>query len=361
MIAPRYARFGRQGFTLIELLVVIAIIGVLVGLLLPAVQKAREAANRAQCTNNLKQMGLALHMYNDQYKKFPSPSEGTNYATSPPSTSFGAVPTDGQSLFTYLLPYMEQEDVFNLFNFAYYYNDSGAPGNQSAARIVIPSFVCPSNPLRPVNSLDSVGFAYVDYGPTVYCDIDPAFGTTATVMRNPATRMDGALHKGFSRIGDIRDGLSNTIAISEDVGRYESMDGAYLDPVVANGQSGFMPAGSGFTNRAFWRWAEGDSGFGVSGPSNQSTNQAPLAQQAINNNKQPFGGPGDCPWTTVKGNCGPNDEIFGFHGPGANLLFMDGHVSFVNEKIFPVALRYLVTSNEGISPNSTLIGGTIDY
>jgi prepilin-type processing-associated H-X9-DG protein len=217
---------------------------------------------------------------------------------------------------------------------------------------VIPSYVCPSNPLRPTNSRDSLGFAYVDYGATVYTDIDPGFGTTTTVMRNKATRMDGALHKGGSKIGDIRDGTSNTIAIAEDVGRFEQMPGAYVDSV---GAAGFLPATNqvgGVWYRAFWRWAEPDNGFGVSGPSNQPTNPSALAQIAINNNKTPFGGPPDCIWTVVKSNCGPNDEIFSFHGPGANMVFMDGHVSFVNQNVNPVSLRFMVTAAEGISVNS---------
>ena len=143
---------------------------------------------------------------------------------------------------------------------------------------------------------------------------------------------------------------------------------------------------SGTLTRAFWRWIEADNGFGVSGPGNQtvtptsyawtgSTNTSLAAQvaissqHAINNNKIPFNGPGSggstpsgnpntagggCVWKDWT-NCGPNDEIFGSHGPGANAVFMDGHVSFLAEDINPVVLRYLVTSKEGVAP------GNADY
>src|SRR5262249_19544288 len=123
--------------------------------------------------------------------------------------------------------------------------------NLIVAQNAIPTYLCPSNPLRPASGLDSAGFGYTDYGATVYCDIDPVTG-----VRNKATRMNGALHgtpdgKGSTQ-ANILDGLSKTIAIAEDVGRYEAMPGAYPDPITGN-------------LRAFWRWAEPDNGFGVSG------------------------------------------------------------------------------------------------
>ena len=153
------------------------------------------------------------------------------------------------------------------------------------------------------------------------------------------------------------DGTSRTIMVTEDVGRYEGMAGAYPDPV--------NPA----VDRAFWRWAEPDSGFGVSGDPLFSTTaaltsatayssipvplnlasapNASVSFKGINNNKTPFGGPPSCPWNASASNCGPNDEIFGFHGSGANAVFADGHVSFLNENLNFQVLRALVTKAGG--------------
>jgi prepilin-type processing-associated H-X9-DG protein len=171
----------------------------------------------------------------------------------------------------------------------------------------------------------------------------------------------GQIFKGpFSgngpRITDITDGTSRTIMVAEDVGRYEGMAGAYPDPVLTTAATTI--------NRAFWRWAEPDNGFGVSGdPLYTATDQGAVPQQlpataapvpgaqfkAINNNKTPFGGPPHCPWNTGNSQCGPNDEIFSFHGNGANVVFADGHVTFLNENTNFQVIRALVTKagNDG--------------
>src|SRR6187200_88594 len=107
----------RRGFTLIELLVVIAIIAILIALLLPAVQQAREAARRAQCKNNLKQIGLAIHNYESTHSRLPAAGEGTNFSTSPPSTWFGL-----HSLFSQILPYVDRATTYQQFDFGLGYN-----------------------------------------------------------------------------------------------------------------------------------------------------------------------------------------------------------------------------------------------
>ncbi len=298
---------GIRGFTLVELLVVIAFIGVLVGLLLPAVQAAREAARRMSCSNNMRQIGLATHNYESAHRRLPSGGQGTNFSTTPASTTF-----DVHSAFTAILPFMEQSNVYSQMDLKFAYN--ATPQNISAAKQVVSSFICPSNAWRP-SPKDVDGFGCTDYGPIYYVDLDPITG-----LQNKALRAEGALVRGGSRFADITDGTSNTILFGEDIGRDERMqpNHVYLDPL--DGQK-----------RRFWRWAEADNAFGVS--------------KKINNNASPKGGPAICPWNV--NNCGPFEEIFSQHPGGAHVGLADGSVQFLSESLNPATLRAYVTRSGG--------------
>ena len=170
-----------MAFTLIELLVVIAIIAILIALLLPAVQAAREAARRIQCTNNMKQLGLALHNYESSNGAFPPGGESTNFNITPAVSQFV---DGGWSTLARILPYMEGGNSFNALNFNLAeYNDAWG-ANYTGASQVVAVFLCPSATRSPDGGRDGVdpndpfssqngGYGYNDYGPTVYTDISP--------------------------------------------------------------------------------------------------------------------------------------------------------------------------------------------
>ena len=153
---PLSARRLRRAFTLIELLVVIAIIAILIGLLLPAVQKVREAAARATCANNLKQIGLAAHAYHDAYKKLPPAVQvfqpGAN-GTSNMCSQY-RTPPPGPNWAIFLLPYLEQQDLFKTFDSNAYMESDGADTTWRTGKIpgtgcqdtVLPVMLCPSDP-----------------------------------------------------------------------------------------------------------------------------------------------------------------------------------------------------------------------
>src|SRR5215213_5282042 len=130
----RPAQRPGRGFTLIELLVVIAIIGVLIALLLPAVQQAREAARRSQCTNNLKQIGLAVHAYADSYGVFPAGRSSIVQA---------AVGGENWSVHTFLLPWLEQAQAYESLNF--HLRPDESIENDTAQRLWVSTYLCPSD------------------------------------------------------------------------------------------------------------------------------------------------------------------------------------------------------------------------
>ncbi len=367
----------RKGFTLIELLVVIAIIAIIVALLLPAIQKAREAAARMQCSNNMKQMGIALHTYHDTNKCFPSAGE----VVAADGTTNDAATFTLHSTFTLLLPYLEAKDVYDQFgDLNKPYTDAG---NAGAARNKINTFLCPTNPVRPSSGVDALGFGYTDYMPIGYTDINPSGTGPVRLPSGPNVRSAGALTLKNNRSsffvyatagtftsadlstpfvnpitndltrrarggegpnqGEIVDGLSNTMFFTEDVGRSETFNTVKYDDVQVTGPApGTWTAAT--TKRVGYRWAEGDSANGVSGPPGATYGTPNL--KVINNNSKVFGGGTPCPWGT--NNCGPNDEVFSFHNQGANCLFGDGSVKFIREDIDPVQMRYLITPTEGL-------------
>jgi prepilin-type N-terminal cleavage/methylation domain-containing protein/prepilin-type processing-associated H-X9-DG protein len=206
----------RDGFTLIELLVVIAIIGILIGLVLPAVQKVRAAAARIQCKNHMKQIGLAFHNYEGAHGCFPP-----GYTSNQQLTD-GTGPGWGWAAF--LLPYLEQENTFRLIDFS---QPSIAPGNHAVARTVNVKFLrCPSD-LRndPIPNSDFVnnGGLVGDLARSNYVACygnTPFLGEQPSVLTNHLV-IDGISGRGMfyrnskTRVADITDGLSNTFMVGE--------------------------------------------------------------------------------------------------------------------------------------------------
>ncbi len=242
----RYSNWKRSGFTLVELLVVIAIIGILVGLLLPAVQAAREAARRMQCSNNLKQLGLAFHNFESARRQLPT-------SLRPPSNVSGSGEQSRVSVLTDLLPYLEQNAIYDRYNKAINWNQGD---NIALSQSRVAAFICPSNPdggaldTAPPGSNPNFipGIASAtDYSPVfgiapgvftqtlglasapeqyrdpaeVFAGVSPPYTYVRGFFPKNATINSGTglqTSKGAT-FGNVSDGLSNTIALAESSGR----------------------------------------------------------------------------------------------------------------------------------------------
>jgi prepilin-type N-terminal cleavage/methylation domain-containing protein len=205
---------SRRGFTLIELLVVIAIIAVLIGLLLPAVQKVREAAARMQCQNNLKQLGLSFHNHESGLGTFPSGSTQRSVAGPPARTvvSYWGVQ---------ILPYIEQDNVRKLYNFDYHFN---TPENAAAVIIPVKVMICPSTPeANRVSTLGTYRGSATDYTATAGVSGNLYSGGFITTPNPEGTGTPSGIisagHNMPARITDITDGTSNTLLLAESAGR----------------------------------------------------------------------------------------------------------------------------------------------
>jgi prepilin-type N-terminal cleavage/methylation domain-containing protein len=229
-----------RGFTLVELLVVIAIIGILVGLLLPAVQAAREAARRMQCSNNLKQLGLAMHNYHDTHKTFPS-----GYITNviPPAqlgtaSMMSVTQLSHWSWGAFILPYIEQGNLFNTLNVtgSSLHANLATPVGLAALTTPLPTFMCPSDPGPPLNNFDQrladdpananaawynrhvtsngtdrIAIAKSNYVMSACSSVS----TTPPVWPQYGPSTGAGWLNSKCRIGDITDGTSNTVLVGE--------------------------------------------------------------------------------------------------------------------------------------------------
>jgi prepilin-type N-terminal cleavage/methylation domain-containing protein/prepilin-type processing-associated H-X9-DG protein len=210
----------RTGFTLIELLVVIAIIGVLVGMLLPAVQQARETAARMKCSNNLKQIGLALHSYHDTNKSFPAGYiDGNTNPASTPDNDVGP----GWGWASFLLPFLEQGNVYKQINFS---APVGVGSNAAVSQLPLVIFQCPSDPFQQAFTVWPTNVV-VAHGNYVACNgweecfngaggnPQPGPGNDGLAGTYGAAGRGAFYRNSSTRIADVTDGLTNTIFVGE--------------------------------------------------------------------------------------------------------------------------------------------------
>jgi prepilin-type N-terminal cleavage/methylation domain-containing protein/prepilin-type processing-associated H-X9-DG protein len=333
-------------FTLIELLVVIAIIAILIGLLVPAVQKVREAAARTQCLNNLKQIGLALHNYESTYRKFP-----------PARNPFSPPPPLVHSAQARLLPFVEQTNLGRLIDFTrppLYFGGTTPPaaGNYTASITVVALWLCPSDgsdgtvpgngslAVRPDGTLSATDH----YAATNYvCCVGS--GSAAAAWGRYASS-DGMFGQVPYRIADVRDGLSNTVAFSESLlgpgGDAEPpaspqplQDAARQVLTLPGGTTtddatcirGLANSGAYWSNLRGARWINGHYA------------DANYNHHLLPNDPRP-----DC--SNASHNPG-QAAARSFHPGGVNVLLGDGSVRFVTNSIDPLTWQGLATRAGG--------------
>ena len=299
---------SRRGFTLIELLVVIAIIAILISLLLPAVQQAREAARRTQCKNNLKQLGLALHNYESSHTVFPPSRIGPDVEIYDNTGNDSAY----QSWTTMLLPYIDQGNLGNAINYEQAWSSAA---NRTAVSTQLLAFICPSAPGSNRNDPHWVkGAASGDYGSIN--EVKKKVYTNVLGLADPGdSGRAGVLAKeSKNKIRDITDGTSNTIMLAEAAGQPEvytargkmnaTTVAAYQDDKVAS-------VGGTYAAQDGTGWADPDCGFSINGATADGLDvYGPYMVNRIN-----------------------VSEVYSFHTGGAQVVLADGSVRFLSENI----------------------------
>lgn len=355
MSAERSFRKSR-GFTLVELLVVIAIIGILVALLLPAVQAAREAARRMQCQNNCKQIGLAMHNYHDTYKSFPLswnlevPGFGT------------ASQFNGQPWGVRILPFIEQQPLYDQFdqNLITVGVGSGIPGslpNGILAQTPLAAFICPSAPGGALRgyTFDSTpaGLPVVipNMAPSDYIGTTGVRGVFSSVAYAPTGgggSRDGVLQvHGNSpfgvggdsgRMADILDGTANTFVVGERTGG----DKIYIGKLAAGSLGPFpLSVAKGLNGGGWADLLNGENWF--KGTVNNPTETSVGLVEA----GSPDGGLCHLNCTNVRG-----QGFHSFHPGGGNFVMADGSVQFMSETASTLAIASRITRQKGeVVPN----------
>jgi prepilin-type N-terminal cleavage/methylation domain-containing protein/prepilin-type processing-associated H-X9-DG protein len=320
MVAQPKGRLHR-GFTLIELLVVIAIIAILIALLVPAVQKVREAAARMQCSNNLKQLGLAVHNFEGVYKRFP-PGVNLPFTTKVAGgvqSANAAFPGVYKSLFQFLLPYIEQGNLDNQFNYAanQYTNCATAvsPGNT-----VIPTLICPSD-IAPNQVTYTSGSNTYYFGANSYGGNPGVYGFFTTSMDQTGVFFINSKVK----ISDIIDGTSNTIAFGE----RSRVDPTY-DKIVAP-----------IAGRSGWAWTNTFPGYDYLFGAAQQINWV-LPPTLTSDPGFVYG---DARMSTYGSQ----------HTGGANFTFADGSVRFISQSLPLLTLQQISTRAGGEVFDASLI------
>jgi prepilin-type N-terminal cleavage/methylation domain-containing protein/prepilin-type processing-associated H-X9-DG protein len=341
-------RPSRRGFTLIELLVVIAIIAVLIALLLPAVQAAREAARRAQCVNNLKQIGLALANYESANGVYPAGFWGASPNDSPACGAF-----TGHTAFAMILPYFEQSNVANSINFGVPTYNGGAATNgtvgqwgsfqATAYTTRINSYICPSDQPNGTRTVSSVltlpqnpysQTSYTCVAGTIECDFFSYVSFNAAYCF--AIEPNGVFGKNYAyRISSITDGLSNTAFFGETsrfIGESASQPFSFWNRGGTFGGdigSDVRPMGLAYTVPQINTPATGQS----------PTSGGPCGRPTMGT---------ATPWSQDP--CSKFDGEFGFrslHPGGANFAFGDGSVRFLKQTINIQTYNAVGTKNGG--------------